>query len=151
MATFITPFDRADIQSLIRGPNVIRFSAPLNRMCLISKVSTGAIGTKADIATKVIRSAADLKRTSKSSTEGPTYPVSRGGRRRSWNHVRYSCIFARWAEEACRLHVEASSLPSGAPHLSSTQSFGLYANSRSVARSSTSLSASVHVEPSLRV
>src|SRR5262249_20876013 len=75
----------------------------------------------------------------------------RGGRRRSWNHVRYACIFARCADGACRLHVEASSLLSGAPHLSSTQSFGLYAISRSALRSSTSLSARVHSEPSLRV
>src|SRR6516165_2906648 len=47
-----------------------------------------------------------------------TYPVSRGGRRRSWNHARYSCIFTRCADEACFLHVEASSLSWGAPHLS---------------------------------
>ena len=72
------------------------------------------------------------------------YPAARGGRRRSWNQARYSAIFARCADGACRLHVDASSLLSGAPHLSSTQSFGLYAISRSDVRSSTSLSASVH-------
>ena len=60
-------------------------------------------------------------------------------------------IFARCAGGAWRLHVDASSLRSGAPHRSSTQSFGLYAISRSAARSTTSLSVSVQGEPSLRV
>ena len=61
-----------------------------------------------------------------------------------WNQARYFVIFARCADGACRLHVDASSLLAGAPHRSSTQSFGLYAISSSAARSSTSLSASVH-------
>ena len=60
-------------------------------------------------------------------------------------------LFARCANDAYRLNVDASSLLAGAPHRSSTQSFGLYAISRSGARSSTSLSASDHAEPSLRV
>ena len=65
--------------------------------------------------------------------------------------MRYSIIFARCADDAFRLHVDASSLSSGAPHRSSTQSFKLYAISRSAARSSTSFSVSVQAEPSLRV
>src|SRR5437016_10234858 len=64
--------------------------------------------------------------------------------------MRYFVIFARCADGAYRLHVDASSLLDGAPHRSSTQSFGLYAISRSTTRSATSLSASVHKEPSLR-
>ena len=52
---------------------------------------------------------------------------------------------------ACRLQVDASSLLSGAAQRSSTQSFGLYDISSSAARSRTSLSDSVHCEPSLRV
>ena len=50
---------------------------------------------------------------------------ARGGRRRSWNHARYWVIFPRWADDARRRQVEASSLPSLAPHLSSTQSLTL--------------------------
>ena len=66
------------------------------------------------------------------------------GQCRSRNHVRYFVIFARCAGGACRLQVDASSLLSGAPQRSSTQSFGLYAISRATARSITSLSESVH-------
>src|ERR1035437_10112282 len=78
------------------------------------------------------------------------YPSARGGRRRSWNHGRYFVIFERCATEACSLQVAASGLLSGATQRSSTQSFTLYAISRAAVRSSTSLSASVHAEPSLR-
>src|SRR6476646_6247554 len=73
-----------------------------------------------------------------------------GGRRRSWNHARYCVIFARWADGACRLPVEASSLFSGAPQRSSTESFTLYAISRARMRLTTSFNASVHWEPSVR-
>ena len=48
------------------------------------------------------------------------------------------------------MHIAPSSLLAGAPQRNSTQSFGLYAISRSTARAATSLSASVHWEPSLR-
>ena len=79
-----------------------------------------------------------------------SYP--RGGRRRSLNQARYSpAIFARCAAGARRLQVAASSLSSGAPHLSSAQSLMLYAISSAGMRSSTSLSLSVHCEPSVRV
>ena len=73
------------------------------------------------------------------------------GQRRSRNHVRYFVIFARCAGGACSLHVDASSLLSGAAQRSSTQSFGLYDISSAATRSMTSLSESVHCEPSLRV
>ena len=49
----------------------------------------------------------------------------RGGRRRSWNQTRYSDILARCEDGACFLHVDASSLFSGAPQRSSTQSLTL--------------------------
>ena len=78
------------------------------------------------------------------------YP--RGGRRRSLNQARYSpAIFARCAADARRLQVAASSLLSGAPQRSSAQSLTLYAISSAGMRSSTSLSLSVHCEPSVRV
>ena len=58
---------------------------------------------------------------------------------------------ARWSAGARRLQVDASSLPGGAPHRISTQSFGLYPISSASARARTSLSVSVWIEPSLRV
>src|SRR5262249_23776182 len=74
---------------------------------------------------------------------------ARGGRRRSWNQARYFSIFACCADGAWRRHVAPSSLLAGAPQRSSTQSLGLYAISRSGARSITSLSTRVHCEPSV--
>src|SRR3954465_4260575 len=75
---------------------------------------------------------------------------TRGGRRRSLNQARYSSIFARCLVGAWRLQVDASSLVSGAPQRSSTQSFTLYAISRSTTRWITSLSVSVQGELLLR-
>src|SRR5262249_22517391 len=75
----------------------------------------------------------------------------RGGRRRSWIQARYSVFFARCPDGANRLQVDASSLLSAAPQRNSTQSLRLYAISSACARSTTSLTASVQGEPSLRV
>jgi len=89
------------------------------------EIEVQAVGVIGDACSADIRAQPKPRPKKLKANSSQTRDYALGGRRRSWNHARYCVIFARCAEGAWRLQVEASALFSGAPHRSSTQSFTL--------------------------